>query len=835
MKSISVDDLFNSGKISRKTYNTLVRARMRNLFDLKRYESGLPRLFRSGANGMREINVLLRDLATADSMPEMASMLFAIPEPEMSKGEQLLSSLSDDELSLLGIVYRRQIDKLLHSHERASTKVANALSGVPVNIFVRDFLYEDDERLLMLNEVSENSLAQVGCVRDALITEIEKIKDTEMSVPYRILTLQSDGLLDDDGFARAYFEEHQHLPIFYVIQKAILAKRTDTVMLAFLQRYDIFGGQVEIDSAKIDKSAFTITTYSNQVYDALFTPGAPAQVLGGFVAELMANDVNVAYLDEKVARQLIMEDSELIANLITEEHLVLSPLSITVILGKLLAHTQAGFGGFPRSFGMAMDERWKHAYVIDKTLADILDFQKQLWLFRDNVVRASVDNYLFDFDDYMSQMPDIEHPDFQVHKAELTDVLKTMVVRELDLKLDEGGLLMIPRMRDKPLSDRLYDILDKKKQPMMLDELTEQINSGDGRRYVRASVSLALNRDERFQGSGKKGCYALSVWQLPYFGSNSEIVYQVLDEANRPMRSDEIVAIIAAHPYNSQFSKNDLSSVISLGKKMFRKLGLGYYGLTDREYAQEDIQPPKRAFEVELEAMHLFLDRHHRVPASSSNEDENRLRIWFARKYKDWTGENNWSESKRAAFAQLVEKYNALVNVGQPLSLNLDNPVEPAAQPEAVCQSESIEVGLTEDIVSEPIAAFVPEPVSEPASEPMAVPAVSDSESVAESDSEPASETDVEAAPSVEPESQAVSAAPESPIASSVEHQDEEWSIMAEEVRCFVEQNGREPLALFTAEVMLADWLTEQKRRMHEQMLTEKQVALLLALRDRLW
>lgn len=809
MKSISVDDLFSSGKISRKTYNTLMRARMRNVFDLKRYETGLPRLFRAGTSGMREITSLLSELSSADNIPEMSSMLFAMTELELSKGEQLLASLSDEDLALLGFVYKKGISELYQSHERTATKIANALSLVPVSNFIRDFLLEDDERILMLNEVGETSMPQVASIKAAINKEVELIREGEVPVPFRILSYQAEGLLDDDGFVLSYFLEHQHLPVLYVMQKALLGNRDSLVVKAFLQRYDVFGGQVEIDENKIDKSAFTITTYSNMVFDALFTPGASAEVLGNFVCDLISNDVNVAYLSEKVRGNLVTEDSDCVAEIIQDEHLMLQPLCVTVMLGRLLAHSQTGFGGYPRSFGIAMDERWKHAYVVDKELVDVFDFQKELWRFRDGVVRVSTETFREDMKDYLTSVITNEYPAASERMEEIVAIMKVMVVGELDLEMDEEGLVVIPRKRDKPLADRLYAILNERKQPMMLDDLTEQINAGDGRRYVRASVSLALNKDDRFQGSGKKGCYALSVWQLPYFGSNADIVYKVLDEANRPMRSEEIVKILSAYSYNSQFSKNDLSSVISLGKNLFRKLGLGYYGLVGRDYPSEDIQPAKRAFNAEVDAMTAFIDKHHRVPLMKGTEEEMRLHTWFVRKKKEWEGNNNWSESKRQVFSLLLEKYNAAVAALQPLPLEeMKNEVENAPEsPVAADSPVSLESPISQDI---------PEPSDIPVT-----PEIPES-------------PDIPVSPEI-PTSQDLPNNPVHPTSSASSPSSYEWAVMAAEVRSFVEENAREPLALFTAEVMLADWLSDQKKRMRENLLSEEQTATLLSIRDMIW
>ena len=58
---------------------------------------------------------------------------------------------------------------------------------------------------------------------------------------------------------------------------------------------------------------------------------------------------------------------------------------------------------------------------------------------------------------------------------------------------------------------------------------------------------------------------------------------------------------------------------------------------------------------------------------------------------------------------------------------------------------------------------------------------------------------------------------------------------MLERVRDFITQNAREPLAIFTVEVQLANWLAAQKRAMHEEGISPEQTAALLQLRDLLW
>ena len=836
MKSISVDDLFSSGKISRKTYNTLVRARMRTVFDLKRYESGLPRLFRAGASGMREIKSLLSELDASDNMPEMTSMLFGFEEPEASSGETMLATLSEEDVALLDVVYKRQIDDMLNSHERLATRIAHALSTLPVTTFIRDFLYEDDDRILMLNDVSENSMPYVNAVKNVVKDVVESLKDSDVPVAFRILCLQADGLLDDDSFLLEYFKENQRLPVLYVMQKALLAAKDTPVVKTFLQRYDIFGGKVEIDTEKINKSSFTITTYSNSVFDALFTPGAPADLLGSFVAQLIGNDVNVGYLAEKLAMGYVTESTEAIGDIVSSERLLMEPLCVVAILGKLLAHVKTCYGGYARSFGVAMDERWAHAYLVDQIIAKAFDFKKELWQFRDHIVRTCTEQFSIDFKEYTAKLLE-NQSEMLPFLDDISGCLQCMAVDELGLTIDEEGCVVVPRMRDKPLADRLYKILDKEKQPMSLDELTERINSGDGRRYVRASVSLALNKDERFQGSGKKGCYALSVWQLPFFGSNAEIVYQVLSESGRPMKGEEIVEIISAHQYNKQFSKNDLSSVISLGKDMFLKLGGGYYGLVGMEYPADFVIPQKRSFESEMEAFLAFIEQHRRPLTLHGDDEEVRLRAWFMRKKNEWEGNNSWSDQKREDFAKLVARYEEIIRAGQPLEIpmtpqplapeNLESPENPE-NPASPASPETPENPESPVSLETPVSPAIPDSPASPAPSvsPASHPLIPDNAGTT-------------LAPPSSPEEDAFEVFAES---DSGEHPMvfetpslADWDDMLQKVRDFITQNRREPLAMFTVEVQLANWLASQKRAMHEEALSPEQKAALLDLRDMLW
>ena len=835
LRTILVEDLFSSGKISRKTYYVLSKARLRTVFDLKRYRSGLPRLFKSNLNGIREVNAILDEMDSADKFPEMSTSLFPPPEPDLSRGELMLERLGDEQMELLDLVYKRFINKLIKTRERVSTRFANALSQISIAHFLRDYLFEDEDRILMLSEIGEASLPFLGTLKEELTKTIEGLDNSAVPLQFKIMQFKAEGMLDNDSFVVQYYENHGHLPLLYLIQNYIIDHKSMQTFRAFLKRYDIFDGKVQLDTTEIKRSTFTITSYSNSIYDALFTVGAPVDVLGHFLGELMLGKNFDNGLSDLFEGCYLDEEDERVAKIVKEQQLLMTPMCVIALLGKILSGHFCCLGGYTRSFGTALEGRWRHAYLVDNKLAEAVDFERELWLFRDSVVKDSTDCFVFDIDEYVSNR--MNTIGFQGNVDEVVHIMKNIIVGELLLEFDDEGNVIIPKVKDKALADRLYYLLDNRKQPMSLDELTDIINSGDGRRYVKASVSLTLNKDSRFQVNGKKGLYALAVWELPYFDTNANIVYCVLDEANRPMKSEEIVNIISRYPYNSQFSRNDLSSVFSLGKDKFVKLGQGYYGLVGRDYSEEMLLVTKNPFDVEVDSMMEFMDKNGRVPSRDGDKEEASIRGWFDRKRKQFEGDNSWKEDKRASFSKLVEKFDQLIaeekrdlpEVKQPLPLFPELDTSESIPAEEVSMVNDVFGPTTEDEPGEVQNTEIEEKVQDSIEDDSSLDLPSQ-EVGGDDGSDHVLPEDGEQ-PTLE-QAEAVLQVQDSLIDEVNESQ---WMMMMDEIWKFVKLNHREPLAMFTVEVEYAEWLDKQKIALHQCTLSDNQRSEILKLRDFLW
>ena len=687
MKSISVEDLLRSGNISRRTYNILVKARLRTLFDLKKYQNGLKRLFSPQSPNLTEVTQLIERARTVDYLPNISGRLFMDTIVEKSAGEQLIDSLSEEEMQLLQLSYDNVLRRLFASRQRAHTVIANALTQVSLPIFLRDFLYDDDDKIMILYNVGRTSVNHFVEVKKAMKNVVDIIQQQPEMVRYHLFLQRSRGRFDDDAFILDFYNAHQRLPMLYILQQLIISNKTRAELRAFLNRYDVFEGRVELDSTPIDRSAYTIATYSNTIYDALFNSEEGWEQLDPLAQVLVDNDQARDDLKAYIGKTMVTEGDPQIADVIQEERLLLAPTCIVGMLGKLLHEHYIALGGYPRSLLTAKAERWKHVYLIDRQFDSSFGFREMFVDFRDRVYARSTDNQTVGMDDFVRNA----HADNNdsLDDADLTTaatILQTVVVGELELATEEELRVVVPRKVEKSLNDRLYLILsENNEQPMALTLLTDTINASDGRKYAKGTVSLALNKDPRFVNNGKKGLYALTEWQLPYFGSNADIISQVLSQSDRPMESDEILDVLNQYPYNESLGKNELSSVISMAKDKFRKFGVGYYGLVDKEYDAELIKPGRNNFEADLSAFRYFVDTNHRLPSSKNSPEEKRLIYWFTRKKKEFVENAKWTASKREAFKEiieLVEQYQALATQEQPIE-NIEPKEEQPATPES--------------------------------------------------------------------------------------------------------------------------------------------------------
>lgn len=126
-----------------------------------------------------------------------------------------------------------------------------------------------------------------------------------------------------------------------------------------------------------------------------------------------------------------------------------------------------------------------------------------------------------------------EHPD---HIKAVASISKSLAsLNEL------WGLAKWPTVNPKNIRDKIFVVLDNKKEPMHFSDIAKEIADSNFKRknVTTQAIHNELIKDARFVLIGR-GIYALSSWGYKK-GTVSEIIRNILEKANTPLTREEIV------------------------------------------------------------------------------------------------------------------------------------------------------------------------------------------------------------------------------------------------------------------------------------------------------
>ena len=126
-----------------------------------------------------------------------------------------------------------------------------------------------------------------------------------------------------------------------------------------------------------------------------------------------------------------------------------------------------------------------------------------------------------------------EHPDYIKAILSISKLLATMN--------DLWGLTKWPSVNPKNIRDKIFVILEAKKEPMHFSEIAKEIAESNFKRknVTIQAIHNELIKDTRFVLIGR-GIYALSSWGYKK-GTISEIIQSILEKAGGPLTREEIV------------------------------------------------------------------------------------------------------------------------------------------------------------------------------------------------------------------------------------------------------------------------------------------------------
>ncbi|MBO7657581.1 hypothetical protein J6S55_03005 [Candidatus Saccharibacteria bacterium] len=169
--------------------------------------------------------------------------------------------------------------------------------------------------------------------------------------------------------------------------------------------------------------------------------------------------------------------------------------------------------------------------------------------------------------DELDNVLDYEHPDHIKAVASISKLLATLN--------GVWGLAKWPSVNPKNIRDKIFVILESKKEPMHFSDIANEIkNSNFKRKNVTVqAIHNELIKDPRFILIGR-GIYALSTWGYKK-GTISDIITSVLEKSDKPLTKEEIVKQVL----KTRKVKETTILLNLQNKKLFKKIDKNSYTL----------------------------------------------------------------------------------------------------------------------------------------------------------------------------------------------------------------------------------------------------------------
>ena len=160
-----------------------------------------------------------------------------------------------------------------------------------------------------------------------------------------------------------------------------------------------------------------------------------------------------------------------------------------------------------------------------------------------------------------------EHPDHIKAVASISKLLATLN--------GMWGLSKWPSVNPKNIRDKIFVILESKKEPMHFSEIAKEIKESNFKRknVTVQAIHNELIKDPRFILIGR-GIYALNTWGYKK-GTISDIIVSILEKADGPLTKEEIVKQVLRVR-----KVKETTILLNLqNKKLFKKVGKNTYQL----------------------------------------------------------------------------------------------------------------------------------------------------------------------------------------------------------------------------------------------------------------
>lgn len=239
-------------------------------------------------------------------------------------------------------------------------------------------------------------------------------------------------------------------------------------------------------------------------------------------------------------------------------------------------------------------------------------------------------------------------------------LIKYIATEIYELKLTEDEQIILSQ-NYIDISEELYDILEKKGEPMHVEDIFKAFKERypDHKYTEPIQIKFYLYKNQHIRAVGKTSKYALDSWEGIYFGSIRDLLIDQLTASDEPLHIDVLYDGVAEYYPNT--SKSSVAATMEdEDLQRFVEFEGDYFGLTSKQYSdkyQVATTVQRYKFDDRFQMFKDFVDAYHRFPNYNGSEQETSLMRWL---YNVTTGVLSASDEQLSALNEQLKQYDDL-------------------------------------------------------------------------------------------------------------------------------------------------------------------------------
>jgi hypothetical protein len=561
--------------------------------------------------------------------------------------ESRFASLSDERQKVLRTVYA----KLLDGCNRRAGNLIKAL--VPEYIDILPFIF-GDKNINKIHSAGTETNILFENICSKFKVELERImKMTDEELKKEIISFRYTFLSSDDAlFVSRYNSSHGYMPMFFLLEKAILSPDVDRNDVIYSSYFGI-GRENPVTKDDLGKKYGLALERIRQI------------VVGNLhqckSVETVVSDRDSWSRYAFLQSDMISRETSSFDEVNEDEHLDCSFLAFIGLC--LMFRTDMVI--IPKCENVKL-KTLENIFLVDNNLARKFDFSKALTYCNANSAINKTQPLKESLSDFVKQFSLSGDADDKI-----VEVLKYIITRNKDITVD--GDYVIYRQNKLDKAETFYNILLSEGKPMHKDVLFSKFKEmfPDEKCKNSACMTRILSDDKRVENIGKTGYYTLSEWNY-FSGTGVELITKILSESPVPLKAGEIIKRFVE--YNPLPGKNTVYGHLSYAfhNKVIGCLEGDFYYLPSKHYDNIDLSKrvnQKHTAEEKLQMLETFIVKYNHFPVSCGDDKEQHLYKW----YKNMIGKRiKLNAEQRKTLNEIETKYKSLPHSVNELTFKLN-------------------------------------------------------------------------------------------------------------------------------------------------------------------